>query len=97
MLDVVSSIKRVTDIMGEISAASAEQSSGVARVVNAVNQMGQATQKNGALVSMSAAAAESLKEQAQQLVRALEVFRLNYGCIEDGRTVRGGETSSVHS
>ena len=77
MAEVVSSIKRVTDIMGEISAASSEQSAGVAQVGEAVSQMDQATQQNAALVEESAAAAESLKAQAQQLVQAVAVFKLN--------------------
>jgi hypothetical protein len=74
---VVSSIKRVTDIMGEISAASAEQSAGVAQVGEAVTSMDQTTQQNAALVEQSAAAAESLKTQAQQLVNAVAVFKLS--------------------
>jgi methyl-accepting chemotaxis protein len=76
MNEVVSSIKRVTDIMGEISAASSEQSSGVAQVGEAVTQMDQATQQNAALVEQSAAAAEGLKGQASELVRAVSVFKL---------------------
>ncbi|MDP1649503.1 MAG: methyl-accepting chemotaxis protein [Rubrivivax sp.] len=76
MTEIVASIKRVTDIMGEISAASNEQSSGVAQVGEAVSQMDQATQQNAALVEESAAAAESLKGQAQQLVQAVAVFKL---------------------
>ena len=79
MTEVVSSIKRVTDIMGEISAASAEQSAGVAQVGKAITQMDQATQQNAALVEESAAAAESLKGQAQQLVSAVSVFKLGQG------------------
>jgi len=74
--EVVASIRRVTDIMGEISAASREQSSGVAQVGEAVTQMDRATQENAALVEESAAAAESLKTQAQQLVQAVAVFKL---------------------
>jgi methyl-accepting chemotaxis protein len=76
MTEVVSAIKRVTDIMGEISAASTEQSAGVAQVGEAVSQMDQATQQNAALVEESAAAAESLRNQAQQLVQAVAVFKL---------------------
>jgi methyl-accepting chemotaxis protein len=76
MAEVVSSIKRVTDIMGEISAASTEQSTGVAQVGEAVTQMDQATQQNAALVEESAAAAESLKGQAANLVQAVAVFKL---------------------
>jgi methyl-accepting chemotaxis protein len=76
MTEVVVSIKRVTDIMGEISAASHEQSSGVSQVGDAVSQIDQATQQNAALVEESAAAAESLKQQASQLVAAVAVFQL---------------------
>ena len=74
MAEIVGSIKRVTDIMGEISAASAEQSAGVAQIGEAVSQLDQATQQNAALVEQSAAAAQSLKDQAQQLVQAVAVF-----------------------
>ncbi len=76
MTEVVSAIRRVTDIMGEISAASSEQSAGVGQVGEAVQQMDQATQQNAALVEQSAAAAESLKLQAEQLVQAVAVFKL---------------------
>jgi methyl-accepting chemotaxis protein len=76
MTEVVSSIKRVTDIMGEISAASNEQALGVAQVGEAVTQMDQATQQNAALVEEMAAAASSLKSQAQELVQAVAVFQL---------------------
>jgi len=73
---VVTSIKRVTDIMGEISSASTEQSLGVAQVGEAVGQMDQATQQNAALVEQMAAAASSLKSQANELVAAVAVFKL---------------------
>jgi len=79
MTEVVSSIRRVTDIMGEISAASNEQNAGVSQVGEAVSQMDRATQQNAALVEESAAAAESLKTQAQQLVAAVSVFKLTDG------------------
>ena len=79
MTEVVTAIRRVTDIMGEISAASVEQSAGVAQVGEAVTQMDQATQQNAALVEESAAAAESLKVQALQLVQAVAVFKLSTG------------------
>jgi methyl-accepting chemotaxis protein len=77
MSKVVSSIRRVTDIMGEISAASVEQSSGVSQVGEAVTQMDQATQQNAALVEEMAAAASSLKGQAHELVQAVAVFKLD--------------------
>ena len=76
MNEVVASIRRVTDIMGEISAASTEQSQGVAQVGEAVTNMDQATQQNAALVEEMAAAASSLRSQAQELVQAVAVFRL---------------------
>jgi len=76
MNEVVSSIRRVTDIVGEISAASTEQSNGIAQVGQAVSQMDQATQQNAALVEESAAAAASLNTQAGTLVRAVSGFRL---------------------
>ena len=79
MTEIVTAIKRVTDIMGEISSASVEQSAGVAQVGEAVTQMDQATQQNAALVEESAAAAESLKQQAQQMVQAVAVFKLSAG------------------
>jgi methyl-accepting chemotaxis protein len=76
MTEIVGAIQRVTDIVGEISTASAEQSSGVSQVGTAVTQMDQATQQNAALVEQSAAAAESLKVQAAQLVQAVAVFKV---------------------
>ncbi len=77
MGEIVGSIQRVSDIVAEITSASAEQSSGVQQVADAVSQMDQATQQNAALVEESAAAAESLKGQAQQLVQAVAVFKLS--------------------
>ena len=79
MTEVVSSIRRVTDIMGEISAASSEQSAGVSQVGEAVTQMDQATQQNAALVEQMAAAASSLKSQAQDLVQVVAAFKLDPG------------------
>lgn len=79
MTEVVSSIKRVTDLMGEISAASSEQAAGVSQVGEAVSQMDQVTQQNAALVEEMAAAASSLKSQAQELVSTVAVFRLSPG------------------
>jgi len=79
MGEIVASIQRVSDIVGEISAASVEQSEGVRQVGDAVNQMDRTTQQNAALVEQSAAAAESLKHQAHQLVEAVAVFRLGAG------------------
>jgi methyl-accepting chemotaxis protein len=77
MDEVVSSVKRVTDIMAEISAASVEQSSGIEQVNQAITQMDDVTQQNAALVEEAAAAAESLEEQAQQLTSLISTFRLS--------------------
>jgi methyl-accepting chemotaxis protein len=79
MTEVVASIKRVTDIMGEISAASNEQALGVAQVGEAVTQMDQTTQQNAALVEEMAAAASGLKSQAQELVGVVAAFKLEHG------------------
>ncbi len=79
MTEVVNSIRRVTDIMGEISAASSEQSAGVAQVGEAVTQMDQATQQNAALVEEMAAAASSLRGQANDLVQVVAVFKVEQG------------------
>ncbi|EYC52705.1 chemotaxis protein [Hylemonella gracilis str. Niagara R] len=79
MDEVVASIKRVTDIMGEISAASVEQSAGVGQVGEAVTNMDQVTQQNAALVEEMSAAASSLNTQAQDLVQVVAVFKLNAG------------------
>jgi len=81
MTEVVDSIRRVTDIMGEISSASTEQSAGVSQIGDAVSQMDQVTQQNAALVEESAAAAESLKVQALQLVQTMAVFKLAHGDV----------------
>jgi methyl-accepting chemotaxis protein len=90
MGEIVSSIRRVSDIVAEISSASVEQSSGVQQVGEAVSQMDQATQQNAALVEESAAAAESLRSQAQQLVQAVAVFKLSR---QDG--FRGGNPTAA--
>ncbi|MEX8494006.1 methyl-accepting chemotaxis protein [Sphaerotilus sp.] len=76
MEQIVTSIQQVNQIMAEISTASAEQSQGVSQVGQAVTQMDSVTQQNAAMIEESAAAADLLKEQAQQLVSAMSVFRL---------------------
>ncbi|MFC4274275.1 methyl-accepting chemotaxis protein [Achromobacter aloeverae] len=81
MQEIVASVKRVTDIMGEISAASEEQSSGIDQVNRAVSQMDEVTQQNAALVEEAAAAAGSLQEQAQRLAEAVAVFKINEGQV----------------
>jgi len=77
MSDIVVAIRRVTDIMAEIAAASAEQSSGIEEVNGAVSQMDEMTQQNAALVEEAAASAEALQDQAGVLNQAVAVFRLD--------------------
>ncbi len=77
MEEIVSSIGRVTDIMGEISAASMEQNQGVSQVCEAILTMDQATQQNAALVEEMAAGATSLREESTQLVQAMAAFKLD--------------------
>ncbi|KQV97523.1 methyl-accepting chemotaxis protein [Rhizobacter sp. Root1221] len=76
MGEIVASVQRVTDIIGEISAAAHEQSMGLGAVNGAVNELDQMTQQNAALVEESSAAAESLKDQAVKLSGAVGTFRL---------------------
>ncbi|OGS81489.1 MAG: hypothetical protein A2061_03265 [Gallionellales bacterium GWA2_59_43] len=77
MEEIVTSIKRVTDIMSEITAASSEQSQGIEQVNTAITQMDEVTQQNAALVEEAAAAAESLEEQAQNLAVAVATFKVD--------------------
>jgi len=79
MEEIVESVKRVTDIMGEISAASHEQTSGIEQINQAITQMDQVTQQNAALVEEASAAAQSLQEQAGGLVQSVSVFKLAQG------------------
>ena len=88
MQDIVGQVKRVTDIMAEITAASQEQSAGIEQVNQAIAQMDQVTQQNAALVEQAAAAAESMKDQAGSLAQAVAVFTLEGGA-------RQAKTSSV--
>src|SRR5262249_26838632 len=76
MEEIVTSVKRVTDIMAEITVASQEQSGGIEQVNQAIVQMDRVTQQNAALVEEAAAAAESMKEQAQALSHAVSVFNV---------------------
>jgi len=76
MTEIVASVQRVNDIIGEITAAAGEQSNGIAQVNVAVTQLDQMTQQNAALVEQSAAAAQSLRAQARQLVEAVSAFNL---------------------
>jgi methyl-accepting chemotaxis protein len=74
--DVVDAIQRVTNLMGEISAASLEQTAGIDQVNRAISQMDQVTQQNAALVEEAAAASESLQEQAEKLAPVVGQFKL---------------------
>lgn len=76
MDEIVSAVRRVTDIMSEISAASQEQSAGIEQVNQAITQMDDVTQQNAALVEQAAAASESLEEQVSSLVQSVSMFRL---------------------
>ena len=86
MDDIVTSVKHVADIMGEITAASHEQSTGIEEVNRAISQMDEMTQQNAALVEEAAAAAESMREQAARLTQVVAVFKLN-GAGQMGNSV----------
>jgi methyl-accepting chemotaxis protein-2 (aspartate sensor receptor) len=91
MREVVTAVKRVTDIMDEISAASQEQSSGIEQINQAVSQMDEVTQQNAALVEQITAAAASLEEQARRLETSVAVFRLPGSAQQD----RGSAETAV--
>ncbi|MBJ2064510.1 methyl-accepting chemotaxis protein [Serratia odorifera] len=91
MHDIVHSVTRVTDIMGEIASASDEQSRGIEQVTQAVTQMDQVTQQNAALVEEAASAAAALEEQAITLADAVAVFRL----ADDNFSVADSHQQSV--
>jgi len=97
MTEVVASIRRVTDLMGEISAASSEQAAGVGQVGEAMVQMDQTTQQNAALVEEMAAAASALNAQAGELVDAVAVFKLDGGAPQPPQPVRAVPRSAVRS
>jgi len=95
MTEVVGAIRRVTDLMSQISAASSEQSLGVSQVGEAVTHMDQVTQQNAALVEEMAAAADSLKMQAQDLVAGVNVFKL--GALESAARPLSGTAPRLAS
>ena len=97
MSEVVQSIQRVTDIMREISAASTEQQQGVGQIADAVTQMDQAVQQNSALVEEMAAAAASLREQSDDLVEAVSVFRLDQNDHQGGGNSQAQGGSHAHT
>ncbi|MCD2517578.1 methyl-accepting chemotaxis protein [Massilia sp. G4R7] len=79
MQEIVDSVRRVTDIMGEISSASLEQTAGIEQINQAVAEMDNVTQQNAALVEEAAAAAEAMREQSSRLTAAMAVFRIDAG------------------
>jgi methyl-accepting chemotaxis protein len=93
MQRIVASVHKVAGIMGEITSASQQQSSGIGEVNQAIGQMDAITQQNAALVEQAAAAAESLQEQAQALAKAVSIFRLKDG---GGFAARGAPTAVAH-
>ncbi len=94
MHDIVDSIKRVTDIMGEITAATHEQTSGIEQINQAIGQMDEVTQQNAALVEQAAAAAESLQDQVTNLSDVVSQFKLT---MSHGTTVPGVESTRLSS
>jgi len=97
MDEVVQSVRRVTDIMSEIMAASQEQSAGIEQVNQAIGQMDQVTQQNAALVEEAAAAAESLNEQAAKLAEAVSVFKLDGANVAFAPASRAAKVQVVAS
>jgi methyl-accepting chemotaxis protein len=77
MEEIVDSVRRVTDIMGDITAATQEQTSGIEQINTAITQMDEVTQQNAALVEEAAAASEAMQDQAQQLVQVVSVFKVD--------------------
>ncbi len=97
MDEVVASVKRVTDVMGEITAASQEQSDGIEQINHAITQMDQTTQQNAALVEQAAAAAQSLQDQAGRLTQSISVFKLSNDATIPARSVTAVARSNALS
>ena len=100
MTEIVGSVQRVSDIIGEITAAAAEQSQGIGEVNASVSQLDQMTQQNAALVEQSAAAEESLREQASRLATTVASFRIDAHAgarrrARPGRRQRAGHPGTV--
>ncbi len=101
LAEIVGSVKRVTDIIAEISAASQEQASGIDQVNKAIMQMDETTQQNAALVEETTSASQSMKEQARELMQQVDVFKMNR-IIEassekhEANMSRGGHSPDVH-
>ncbi|QSX80063.1 hypothetical protein I8J32_012605 [Lysobacter solisilvae] len=95
MGEIVTSVKRVTDIIADISAASQEQTAGIEQINQAINQMDEGTQQNAALVEEASAAARSLEQQSEQLVQNVAVFRLDDSHEAARPAARGAQAGSV--
>ena len=95
MNEIVTSVKRVTDIMAEITAASEEQSSGIEQVNQAITQMDEVTQQNAALVEQASAAARSMEQQATDLASTVAVFVLSHDARGTGAGDASGGSSRV--
>jgi methyl-accepting chemotaxis protein len=93
MSEIVSSVQRVTDIIGEITAASAEQAEGIAQVNSSVGELDQMTQQNAALVEQAAAASSSMREQAHRLAQVVSAFKLS----ASHQTQPAGKRAAVRS
>jgi methyl-accepting chemotaxis protein len=89
MAEVVESVRRVTDIMGKITAASVEQSAGIAQVSQTIVEMDMTTQQNAALVEQAAAAAAAMQDQAARLARAVSVFKLDQAVAQEPSLPQG--------
>jgi methyl-accepting chemotaxis protein len=96
MEEIVKAIKRVTDVMGEISASSDEQSAGIEQVNQAIGQMDRVTQQNASLVEEAASAAASLQDQGEQLRQAVSVFRVD-GALQPENAERPSGISQMTS
>ena len=95
MQEIVGSVQRVGDIIGEITAAATEQSAGIGQVNQSVGEIDRMTQQNAALVEESAAAAESLREQADRLSQVVQQFRLAEG-VQDGQALAPTRAAARH-
>ena len=97
MSDVVASVKQVSDIVAEISAATAEQNAGIAQVHQSITSMDQVTQQNAALVEETAAASQALQDQAEILARAVSAFRIDAGHFKSAPVLRNASRPSASS
>jgi len=97
MSDVVASVKQVSDIVAEISAATTEQNAGIAQVHQSITSMDQVTQQNAALVEETAAASQALQDQAEILARAVSAFRIDAGHFKSAPVLRNASRPSASS